>query len=262
MTMLAPDDPGSGRLFFWTRQGISLQELYDIIAQVVADSPGTGTGGSVGSVGGTIKADQIEDGTDVGKAVLTAPGSTYNDRQAASRDAMGAGTSDLIIGEATGTAADGGLVQSMISAGIAVPPNGTAGRQVFAAETPVDAKTVLALQNVDNTADRDKPASDAQLFAISQAISTASQTFVLDSERNVSNGVAGLGSDGRLAVSVLPSSVALVNRQDVSSGTWPPRPVWPGPVLWIGTSTAPGGGTTTSGTGMVDGLDLELLGSV
>jgi hypothetical protein len=261
MTMLAPDDPGSGRLFFWTRQGISLQELYDIIAQVVAESPGGGPSGGGSSVGGTIKADQIEDGTDVGKAVLTAPGATYNDRQAASRAAMGAGTSDLIIGEITGTAADGGLIQSMIAAGIAVPPNGATGRQVFAAATPVEAKTVLSLQNVDNTADKDKPASDAQKFAISQAISIASQTFVLDSERNVANGVAGLDNNGTIVISALPSSVALFVRQDSVSGNWPPRPSWPGVVIWIGTSPAPGSGTTTSGTGMVDGLDIELLGA-
>lgn len=262
MTMLTPDDPGSGRLFFWTRQGISLQQLYDIIAEVIAQSPGgDGSTGGGAPFTGEITADQIKDATDVGQAVLTAVGATFADRQQASRDAMNAGTSDLVIGTIAGTAADGGLVQSMIAAGIAVPPNGTTGRAVFAGETPTDVKTVLSLQNVDNTADKDKPASDAQLFAINQAISLASQSFVLDSERNVANGVAGLGTNGTVSISVLPSSVAMIARQDPTTGNWPPRPSWPGAVLWIGTSPAPGSGTTTSGTGMVDGLDIELLGS-
>lgn len=261
MTMLTPDDPGTGRLFFWTRQGISLQQLYDIIAEVIAQTPGGDGSGGGAPFNGEITADQIKDATDVGQAVLTAVGATFTDRQQASRDAMNAGTSDLVIGTITGTAADGGLVQSMIAAGIAVPPNGTTGRAVFAGETPNDSKIPLLLDHVDNTADIDKPVSTQQSFFVSQAISTASQTFVLDSERNVSNGVAGLDSNGVIAITVLPSSVALTVRQDSTTGVWPPRPIWPGTVLWIGTAPAPGAGTTSSATGMVDGLDIELLGA-
>lgn len=91
MTMLTPDDPGSGRLFFWTRQGISLQQLYDIIDEAIAAGGSSGGGGGTaggGITGGDINAIDILDSTDVGRAVLTATGLTFGDRQAASRAAL------------------------------------------------------------------------------------------------------------------------------------------------------------------------------
>ena len=97
MTMLTPDDPGTGRLFFWTRQGISLQQLYDIIAEVVAAGGGTSTpptGG--GTIDGQIDPVNIIGSTDVGIGVLTASGATFADRQQFARDTIGAvGVNDV-----------------------------------------------------------------------------------------------------------------------------------------------------------------------
>lgn len=112
MTMVTPDDPGSGRLFFWSRQGISLQELYRLIADAVAASDGSGSGGSGGVVVapiGPIQSTDIDDATDVGIAVLTAAGATFADRQAAARNAIGAGTGSgtVAYGNTAGTAAEG-----------------------------------------------------------------------------------------------------------------------------------------------------------
>lgn len=47
-----PDDPTRGNEFFWTRQGISLQALYEYITIAVQEAVGTLTPGSGGSTGG------------------------------------------------------------------------------------------------------------------------------------------------------------------------------------------------------------------
>ena len=108
MTMVTPDDPSQGRLFFWSRQGISLQELYKLIADAVASSGG-GSGGVIVAPIGPIFSTDIDDSTDVGRAVLTAAGATFTDRQQAARDAIGAGTGSgtVTYGSTAGTAAEG-----------------------------------------------------------------------------------------------------------------------------------------------------------
>jgi hypothetical protein len=47
-------------------------------------------------------------------------------------------------------------------------------------------------------------------------------------------------------------------------GSWPLRPISHCRVAWVGAVNAPptGGGTITSGTGMVEGFDILLLGAV
>lgn len=117
MTMLTPDDPGSGRLFFWTRQGISLQELYDIIDNAIAASGGNPAppGGIVS--GGDINAINILDSTDVGRAVLTAVGETFLDRQAAARAAIGATGSTQVD---TNTAQIASINSQIVDLGTAV----------------------------------------------------------------------------------------------------------------------------------------------
>jgi hypothetical protein len=200
-------------------------------------------------------AANVSDSTTVGRSVLTAVDA------AAARTAIGAGTSSLVIGTTTGTAADGGTVQSLVTGGTVVPPNGATGRAVFAASTVGDATLALGLNLVNNTDDLSKPVSTPQQTAINTAITNALNSVVLDSERNIANGVAGLDALGKILLSVLPSVVALTVRQDPTTGVWPSRPVWPGMVMWVGTSPAPGGGTVTNGTGMVDSIDIELLGA-
>jgi hypothetical protein len=72
MTMLTPDDPGSGRLFFWTRQGISLQELYDYIALTVAEAVGGTTPGGGGGTSNVVvgtEAGQAADAAAVAQAL-------------------------------------------------------------------------------------------------------------------------------------------------------------------------------------------------
>lgn len=74
MTVVLPDDPTTGQPFFWTRQGISLQHLYDFIEAAVAQAvggvtPGSGTGGASGLQIGTT-AGTAADAAAVAAALL------------------------------------------------------------------------------------------------------------------------------------------------------------------------------------------------
>jgi len=69
-----PNDPTQGQEFFWTRQGISLQHLYEYIQLAVAEAvagttPGTGGGGTSNVVIGT-EAGQAADAAAVSQALL------------------------------------------------------------------------------------------------------------------------------------------------------------------------------------------------
>jgi hypothetical protein len=52
--LLVPNDPTKGQEFFWTRQGISLQHLYEYIQMAVAAAVGSTTPGTGGSGGGGV----------------------------------------------------------------------------------------------------------------------------------------------------------------------------------------------------------------
>lgn len=58
---------------------------------------------------------------------------------------------------------------------------------------------MVGLPNVDNTSDADKPVSTAQLTALDAKLD--------DSQLNAANGVAPLGSDGKVPIANLPASV-------------------------------------------------------
>jgi hypothetical protein len=101
--MLTPNDPGSGRLFFWSRQGISLRELLQMVADMIANGgvvlppPTTVPGGPGG--GFTLVEDPDHPGL---WYLVSATG--------------GSGGSALMIGTVAGTAADGGATIAALAA--------------------------------------------------------------------------------------------------------------------------------------------------
>lgn len=84
-----------------------------------------------------------------------------------------------------------------------MPANTIKGRSATTGDpqdlTPSQAKAVLGLQNVDNTADADKPVSSAQQQAINLMVPLT--------QKGAANGVASLDSTGKVPASQLPSYV-------------------------------------------------------
>jgi hypothetical protein len=70
-------------------------------------------------------------------------------------------------------------------------------------------------------------------------------------------GTVAAGDDSRFVSIPTVLNNALLCVIEVA-GVYGARPVWPNPVVWIGTDTPTGGGTVTSGTTAVDGFDVYI----
>lgn len=73
--------------------------------------------------------------------------------------------------------------------------------------TPTALKTALALNNVDNTSDADKPISSATQTALDGKQATLNYTPENTANKGANNGYASLGSDGKVPAGQLPSYV-------------------------------------------------------
>lgn len=105
------------------------------------------------------QSSDISDATTLGQSLLTATDA------GTARTAIGAGTSDLVVGTGA-TDAKAGNYQPTADD---ISDASTVGKSVLTAANSEAIKTTLALENVDNTADNDKPVSTAQATAISDA---------------------------------------------------------------------------------------------
>jgi hypothetical protein len=70
-------------------------------------------------------------------------------------------------------------------------------------------------------------------------------------------GTVAAGDDSRFVSIPTVLNNALLCVIEVA-GVYGARPVWPNPVVWMGTDTPTGGGTVTSGTTAVDGFDVYI----
>lgn len=143
---------------------------------------------------------------------------------------------------------------------------GTTGTALVQTTTPAAARAVIQLDLVTNTAPENMPVSVPQQIALNSkanAVDLAAglTTKVDASTIGAASGVASLDPASHLPYTQLPLGALLCIMQNPDS-TWPTRYVATNRVMWVGSGTAPpaGGGTTTSGTGMVENYDFLMLG--
>ena len=133
----------------------------------------------------------------------------------------------------------------------------TVGKSLLLAADVNAAQTVLQLDQVDNTADANKPMSAAVAIALNSYVRSAD--FAAAVAGFVTSTALANGLAGKLDKT---TKVALYAKK--TGSTWDPRPITAAgvPVFWLSPdgSNPPGGGTVGGGAGVVDGTDVVLLG--
>lgn len=160
-----PDDPTRGQEFFWTRQGISLQHLYEYIQLAVADAvagtaPGTGGGGTSNVVIGT-EAGQAADAAAVSQALLVKAPLTsphFEGVPTAPTAVLGTNTTQIATTEfvlANGGGGGGGGTDSPHFTGIPTAPTAVAGTNTTQLATTafVEAESLVLQAIIDAQAD-------------------------------------------------------------------------------------------------------------
>lgn len=163
----------------------------------------------------------------------------------------------LLHFSATGTDTGGQPFDPLASAVRVTPQTFTSGQQAQA-RANIGAGTgggggggtVTTVNHTSPDGAGDIELTPAILGADAAGSATAAQNASLQKTQNL----ADLNSPGAARTNLGIATAALLVVE--VSGSYPNRPAWGGPVIFVGVDTPAGGGTTAGGAGAVNGMDL------